>query len=134
MLILHFAARMMAVGLMVLNAGVVSAQNYPSKPIRIVTTGTGGGNDSVSRIIVQGISKSLGQTVIVDNRSSGIIPVEIVAKAPPDGYALLVIGSSCWTAPLLEKTPYDPIRDFSPITLASNSPNVIVVHPSLPAK
>src|SRR5258706_14921463 len=129
MLILRFTVWTMAVGLMALSVGIVSGQNYPSKPIRIVTTGTGGGNDSVSRIIVQGISKSLGQPVIVDNRSSGVIPVEIVAKAPPDGYALLVIGSSFWTAPLLERTPYDPIRDFSPITLASNSPNVIVVHP-----
>ena len=71
----------------------------------------------MARLIAQGISGPLGQPVIVDNRASGIIPGEIVAKAPPDGYTLLVGGGSLWIAPLLQKTPYDPVRDFSPISL-----------------
>jgi tripartite-type tricarboxylate transporter receptor subunit TctC len=110
------------------------AQSYPSKPIRIVTAGIGGGNDWLSRVIAQGISGPLGQSVVVDNRGGGVIPGEVVSRAAPDGYTLLVMSSSLWIGELLRKTPYDVRRDFVPITLADRAPNVVVVHPSLPAK
>jgi len=116
-------------------ASTGSGQAYPSKPVRIVTGGPGSNGDLTSRLIAPGLTAALGQQVIVENRPSGIILGETVAKAPPDGHTLLVTGSSFWLAPFLQSNvPWDPIRDFAPISLASTSPNLIVVHPSLPAK
>src|SRR5687768_16173041 len=97
----------LSAGLMVLGVSAASGQDYPNKPIRIVTAGVGGNNDFVSRLIAQGVSDSLGQRLIVENRS-GVTQGETVAKAPPDGYTLLVTGSSFWIGPLFQKTPYDP--------------------------
>ena len=131
MLIPRFVAWMFPFGLMVLGAGVVSGQDYPNKPIRIVTGASGGGGDFASRLIGQGLTDRLGQQVVVDNR--GNIAGEIVSKAPPDGYTLLVEGASFWIAPLLQKTPYDPVRDFAPITVAVSTPNILAVHPSVTA-
>jgi tripartite-type tricarboxylate transporter receptor subunit TctC len=113
--------------------GDVFGQDYPTKSIRVVTSGLGGGNDFKARLIAQGITGYLGQQVIVDNRPN-VIPNEIVARAAPDGYTLLLNGNPMWTQPLLEKTSYDPVKDFSPITLVSTEPSVLVVHPSLPVK
>ena len=123
-----------AVGLMLLSGTLASAQDsYPSKVIRIVTPASGGGSDVLSRLIAPGLSASLGQQVIVDNR--GAIASELVAKAPPDGYTLLVNGSPMWLLPVLRpSSSWDPIRDFAPITLAVSSPSILVVHPSVPAK
>jgi len=120
-----------SVGMIVLNSGVVSGQNYPNKPIRIVSADIGGNTDFNARIVAQGLASSLGQPVIVDNRPNGVIPGEIVTKALPDGYTLLVYSDIVWIGPLLEKAPYDPVRDFSPITLATRVPNILVVHPLL---
>jgi tripartite-type tricarboxylate transporter receptor subunit TctC len=111
------------------------AQTYPSKPPRLVTAGVGSAGDVAARVFAQGISPGLGQAVVVDNRSSGVIPVEVVAKATPDGYTLLFYGNVIWLAPFLyDNVSYDPARDFVPITLVATSPNVLVVHPSVPAK
>ena len=129
----RFAAWMLSVGLMVSGAGVVSGQNYPNKPIRIVTSEPGGGNDIVARLVAEGLTASLGQRVIVDNR--GIVAAEIAAKATPDGYTLLIYGSNIWLMQYLrDNVPWDPLRDFAPITVAVNLPNILVVHPSLPVK
>ena len=135
MLILPFVVRMFPLGLMVLGAGVVSGQDYPNKPIRIVTAAAGGGSDFMARQVAQGISGPLGQPVIVENRGGGIIPVDYVSKAPPDGYTLLVQGAVAWVAPLLlRKAPYDMVRDFSPISLLVKEVYLVAVHPSLPVK
>jgi len=120
-----------------LGATDAAAQAYPAKPIRIVTAEAGGGNDFAARAIVRGIGDSMGQQLIVDNRggAGGIIAAEIVARAPPDGYTLLVYASNIWIIPLLKKNvPYDMGRDFAPITWAARSPSTLVVHPSLPVK
>src|SRR5258705_3605900 len=77
-------------------ADVVSAQDYPNKPVRIITGGVGGSNDFAARIIAQGLASPLGQQVLVENRPSGPIPGEQVSKAPPDGYTLLIHGSNLW--------------------------------------
>lgn len=117
--------------------GMVSAsgQDYPNKPIRLVSPGPGGGADFVARFVAQGVSAPLGQQVVVDNRPAGVIPGQVVSKAPPDGYTLLLNGNSFWIAPLMrEGIPYDPVKDFSPIALAVGSPNILVVHTSVPAK
>ena len=124
-----------AIGLMLaLGIGIASAQEvYPSKVIRIVAPATGGGSDVVGRMIAPGLAANLGQQVIVDNR--GAIASEIVAKAPPDGYTLLVNGSPLWLLPVIRPgTPWDAPRDFAPITLAVSSPSMLVVHPSVPVK
>ena len=131
MLLTRFILWMFSVSLMALGAGVVSGQNYPNKPIRILAIGPGGGSDFPARLIAPGLAAALGQNVIVDNRS-GVIPAQIVSRAPPDGYSLLVAGSSTWTGPLLQKSPYDPIKDFAAVTLLNQAPNILVVHPSLP--
>ena len=117
-----------------LGTAAVSAQEYPTKPIRIVTGGIGGAADFAARLIAQGLSGSFSHPAVVENRG-GIIPMESVAKAPPDGHTLLLHGSTIWLAPLLQaRVPYDPQKDFSPISLTSTSPNILVVHPSLPVK
>jgi tripartite-type tricarboxylate transporter receptor subunit TctC len=111
-----------------------TAQNYPTKPIRIITSEPGGGNDFASRVIGQQLSDLMGQPVIIDNRA-GILGVEAEAKAPPDGYTLLLNGGIIWVEPLLrENTPWDALRDFAPVTLAASSPNILVVHPSVPVR
>ena len=130
----RFVARMALGGFALCAVGLVSGQNYPTRPIRVITAGVGGGNDVSARLVAQGLSASIGQQVIVENRASGIITAEAVAKAAPDGYTVLVYGSTIWTTPLLQSTPYDPVRDFAPITMVASSPHVIVVHPSLPVK
>jgi tripartite-type tricarboxylate transporter receptor subunit TctC len=111
------------------------AQDFPAKPVRIVTSGIGGAGDIAARVIAQGLGTTLGQQVVVDNRASGVIPIEVVVRAVPDGYTILLYGSVVWLAPYLRDTvSYDPIKDLAPITLAVTSPNVLVVHPSLPVK
>ncbi len=113
--------------------GAVLAQAYPAKPVRIVTVAPGSANDIVARLIAQELRPVLGQTVIIDNR--GTVAAEIVARAPADGYTLLLYGSAVWLSPFIRSnTPYDPVKDFAPITLVAASPNIVVVHPSLPVK
>jgi tripartite-type tricarboxylate transporter receptor subunit TctC len=132
--LLRIVVWMVPVGMMVLSAGVVSGEDYPGKPIRMVSPGPGGGADFVTRFIAQGISGPLGQQVVVDNRPAGVIPGQIVSKARPDGYTLLVNGNSFWIAPLMQDNiPYDPVKDFSPIISAVGSPNILVVHSSVAA-
>ncbi len=129
----RFAVRASTIVTAVLVAGAVAGQSYPSKPIRIVTGSPASGGDLIARIISQGITGPLGYPVVVDNRL-GFTAAETVAKAPPDGYTLFVYTDAFWIATLLEKASYDPVRDFSPITLVAKSPNILVVHPALPAK
>lgn len=117
----------------VLFCGAVFAQDgYPNRVIRIVTPATGGGSDVLARMIAPSLTESLGQQVIVDNRGS--IANEIAAKAPPDGYTILIDGSPLWLQPLLRQTAWDPLKDFVPLTLAVSSPSMLVVHPSVPVK
>ncbi len=119
--------------MLVLAAPGLYAQTFPGKPIRMISTEPGGGADFAARLIAQSISGPLGQPVIVDNRGP-ILSIETAAKAPPDGYTLLFHGSTVWLAPLLQSTSYDPVRDFAPLTMVASSPNILVVHPSLPVK
>jgi tripartite-type tricarboxylate transporter receptor subunit TctC len=119
----------------VLVAGSALGQDYPTKPVRIIVPGVGNSFDIAARVIGQTISPSLGEPVVVDNRPVGVIPGELVAKAPPDGYTLIYSGSSLWLSQVLQKSaPYDALKDFQPITLATRSPTLLVVHPSLPVK
>jgi len=120
-------------------AAVAHAQGYPSKPIRMVVTfAAGGGADFVGRLLAQRLTESFGQTVVVDNRAgaNGAIGNEAVAKAPPDGYTLLLgaAGPLTVSPALYAKLPFDTLRDFAPITLAASSPFTFALHPSVPAR
>ena len=121
------------VGIMVCGAGLGNAQNYPDKPVRVYTTGAGGASDVATRIMAQAMSGSFAQRMVVENRA--IVGVEIVAAAPPDGYSLLHYSNVIWLMPLLRSNlPWDLFRDFVPIVLTQSTPNLLVVHPSLPVK
>jgi len=117
--------------LMVLGTALVSGQEYPGKPIHIITGSPGGGNDFQARQIAQGIAGPLGQQVLVENRPS-ILVAELGAKAAPDGYTLIIQGGSLWINPLLQKVSYDAVRDFAPLSQLSRDIFVVVSHPSLP--
>ena len=131
----RFLAFGLAAALATAAAGTACAQKFPSRPIHIITGGAGGGNDIASRIIAQALAANLGQQVIVENRASGFIPGETVAKAQPDGYTVALSGRSHWIAPLtVARPPYDPARDFAAVTLPASTPNVLSAHPSLPVR
>ena len=119
--------------------GVASAQVYPTKPIRfIVPFAPGGSTDTLARVLALKLSDALGQHVVVDNRSgaNGNIGMEIVAKAPADGHTILLgyIANVAIAPSLYEKLPFDPVKDYEPVTLIATSPNVLVAHPSVAAK
>jgi len=119
---------------MALAVTAACGQNYPERPVHIVTSEPGGGNDFVTRVIAQQLAGNIGQPVIVDNRAS-VITVETVAKAPPDGYTLLSNGGIIWVEPMTRpNVSWDAVRDFSPVILVASSPNILVVHPSMPVK
>jgi tripartite-type tricarboxylate transporter receptor subunit TctC len=110
-----------------------AAETFPVKPIRVVTTVSGGGNDLVARLVQPRITQSLGEQMVIDNRGS--IGPEIVAREQPDGYTLLIAGGNLWTLQFLRRhVGWDAERDFVPLTLAGTLPNIVVVHPSLPVK
>ena len=121
-------------------AGVAAAQNiYPAKPIRFVVPFPAGGPlDIVARSIGQELTKGWGQPVIVDNRpgAGGNIGADFVAKSDADGYTILMgaVSTHAINVTLYAKLPYDPLKDFAPITLITTVPNVLVLHPSVPAK
>ena len=119
-------------------AGDALAQGYPAKAIRVIVPfAPGGATDITGRTVSARMAETLKQTIIVDNRSGGggVIGADIAAKAPPDGYTVL-LATPAETAilPHLQKMPYDPLKDLAPVSLATASPLILVVHPSLPAK
>lgn len=125
--------RLIVLGALVLPSALAWPQEYPSRPVRIVTSQTGGGNDILARILADGLTNSFHQRAIVDNR--GIVAVEIAKNATPDGHTLVVYGATIWLMQFLrDKVAWDPVKDFAPVTLAVQLPNVLVVHPSLPVK
>ncbi len=115
------------------------AQGYPSKAVRVVAPfPPGGGTDLFARAVAQKLTSALGQTFVVDNRAGagGMIGADLIAKAPPDGYSLLITSSSTHSINphLTRKMPYDALRDFVPVINIASAPNVLVLHPSVPAR
>ena len=115
-----------------LGADAAHAQNFPTKAIRMVTATPGGGADFSARALAQKMAVIVGRPVVVDNR--GINSMQIVATAPADGYTILTYGSPMWLAPLMHETAWDPIKDFAPVIPATDAPNMLAIHPSVPAK
>ncbi len=115
-------------------AVAAETQIWPTKPLRMLTAELGGGSDLSARLIAQGLSGNLGQQVVVDNRVGGVIIADVAAKSAPDGYTLFTYSSTLWLIPFMRKqTPYDPVKDFAPVTLVGSSPMVLVTHPSVAA-
>ncbi len=119
-------------------APLAAADNYPGRPVRMVVPfAPGGGSDISGRILADGLSRALGQQIVVDNRpgAGSTLGSDIVAKATPDGYtALLGNISLAFNAALYKKLPYNALRDLAPVSLVVEQPNILVAHPSLPAK
>jgi tripartite-type tricarboxylate transporter receptor subunit TctC len=137
--VLRFPARPLAAAFLTLATFAPAlAQDYPVKSVRVVVPfPAGGGSDIIARVTAQKLSGALNQQFVIDNRAgaSGNIASEIVAKAPPDGYTLLFANSSLAITPaMFAKLPFDPVRDFIPISMVSSYPFVLVAHPSLPVK
>ena len=134
----HCHRHFFSCALLALLACEASAQTYPAKPIRIIVgAGSGGGVDTISRIVGQKLDEQWRQQVVVENRpgAGGAVASDVVAKAQPDGYTLLTMSISYAVIPASHKNlGYDPIRDFTPVAVLVNSPNILVVHPSLPVK
>lgn len=119
-------------------AGVVQAQDYPSRPVRmLVAVPPGGPADTLARLVGPHLSTALGQTVVIDNRAgaNGGIAYETTARANPDGYTFVLVAAGVAINPsLYRNVPYHPIKDFAPITLGITVPNILVVHPSVAAR
>lgn len=129
------AVLMLLAGSMI--AGVAHAQNYPTKPIRmIIALAPGGGVDTTGRFIAARLGEAWGQNVVADNRpgAGGTIAAELVTQSAPDGYTLLMTSAGISITPSLMKLHYDARKDLLPVTMAVVSPGVLVVHPSLPVK
>jgi|LNFM01.1.fsa_nt_gb tripartite-type tricarboxylate transporter receptor subunit TctC len=129
------AALLLAAG----TSGIVSAQSYPAKTVRVIIAyPAGGGVDFVARLLSQRLSESWGQQVVVDSRpgGGGNIGTQIASRAPADGYNLLLspLGPLVINPSLFSKLPFDPARDFDPVTSLISALNLLVVHPSLPVK
>jgi tripartite-type tricarboxylate transporter receptor subunit TctC len=122
-----------------LAATLASAQTFPTRPIRIIVPSTAGGSvDTLARLVGNHLSEKWGQQVVVDNRSGagGVIAGELTAKAPPDGYTLIMatIAAMATNVSLNRNMPYDPVKDFAPVTLVASQQLMLVVTPSVPAK
>jgi tripartite-type tricarboxylate transporter receptor subunit TctC len=107
---------------------------YPSKPIRIIVPlAAGGTGDTMARLLAEGMSGDLGRRIVVENRpgSGGTIGTDVVAKSPPDGYTVVLVGTSHCMNATLQRLPYDPIHDFTPVALVANTPSVLIVNPSV---
>jgi tripartite-type tricarboxylate transporter receptor subunit TctC len=120
-------------------AEIAHAQGYPNRPLRaIVPVAPGGGTDTTGRLIAAKLGEALGQQIVVENRpgAGGSVGADNAAKATPDGYTLLIgsIATHAVNPVLYRKLPYDHIKDFAPISMIGTAPNVLIVHPSLPAK
>ena len=132
----RFPMRMLVVAATLAQQECALGQAVMGRPVRVITTESGSANDLLARLIAPLLTGSLGQQVVVDNRgnASGIVAAQIVATAKPDGHTLLFYGSGLWLLPFMkERVPYDAVRDYAPITLAGSSPNILVVHPAVPA-
>ena len=125
-------------GLALGTAGATRAQEYPAKPIRfLVGVAPGGGTDFMARLVAQKINEAWGQPVVVDNRigATGLIAMEMLAKAVPDGYTVIVFNiGHMMSAHLARKVSFDPVNDFAPVSLMANGTSMLGVHPSVPVR
>ncbi len=131
-------SRLLAIaGIALALTGTAAAQDYPSRPVRIVVPFAPGGlNDLLARTVAAGLTDRLGKQFVVENKTGagGVVGSELVAKSPPDGYTLLIVSIAHAVNPALYKLPYEPLKAFAPISIFASSPNALAVNPELPAK
>ena len=131
-------SRLLAIaGMALALTGTAAAQDYPSRPVRIVVPFAPGGlNDILARTVAAGLTDRLGKQFIVENKTGagGVVGSELVAKSPPDGHTLLIVSIAHAVNPSLYKLPYEPLKAFAPISIFASSPNALAVNPDLPAK
>src|SRR4249920_1049472 len=137
--LLRVAAAVSAAAMLSLAAGATFAQAWPTKPVTVIVQyPAGGGSDTIMRAMAPRLSEYLGQPIVIENRvgASGTIGANFVAKAPPDGYILLMghVISNAIAPQVLSKVPYDPVEDFTAITYIGFTPNVLVVNPGIPVR
>jgi tripartite-type tricarboxylate transporter receptor subunit TctC len=128
---------MKVAGVLLAFSTTAAAQDYPTRPVRlIIPFPPGGSNDIVGRLVATQLGERLGMLVVVDNRggAGGVVGTETAAKAPPDGYTLLLVSLAHAVNPWLYKLSYDPIRSFTPVAIIGSGPNIVTVHPDLPVK
>ena len=129
---------LLSAGALALLAAAAGAQNYPSKPVRlIVPYAAGGSSDIIARLYGQRLSETMGQNFVVDNRpgAGGVVGADILAKSPADGYSLILQDMPHTINPAVYgKVPYDPVKDFTPLTLVARAPQWLFLNPSVPAK
>ncbi|MFZ3321509.1 MAG: tripartite tricarboxylate transporter substrate binding protein [Usitatibacter sp.] len=135
----RFLIFMFAAGIALASSGIAFAENWPSKPIRIIVPyPPGGTSDILARALSPGITAALGQPVVVENKpgATGNLGADYVAKSPPDGYVFLLadIGSLAISPSVFAELPFDPVKDFTPVAMVAYSPHILAVHPSVPAK
>ena len=128
----HSLVWALSAGCAALVSGMAWGQNFPTRPVKIVVTEAGGSSDIGGRLIAAALGGPLGQPVTVENLS-GVSSIQAVAQAPADGYTLLFYGSGFWIYPLLAPVPYDPVKDFAPVSLAVSSPVILALNRSVPA-
>src|SRR3954471_1502525 len=131
-------ASLFALCLAFLSGEIRAQSDYPAKPVRIIVPSPpAGGTDIIGRVLAEHFARAFGQQFYVENRAGAgnLIGIEAAARSAPDGYTLLMVPSTlALNTVLYRKIPYDPLRDFAPITLAATAPNVLIVNPSLPAR
>src|ERR1051325_6073200 len=130
--------RALSIALLLAALGCANAQSYPTRPVTIVVPyAAGGGIDVIARLLAQRLSEHLGQAFVVENRlgAGGVIASSFVARAPPDGYTLLLASDAQFAiqVPLRKNLPYNPVKDFAPIGIAGSTPFALLVNPSVPA-
>ena len=118
----------------VLGTAAANAQTWPNKPMRVLTVEAGGALDITLRTVTQAMSPALGQPFLVENRPSNTRPEQVILKSAPDGYTLLYWANPFWLSPFLQEVNYDPLRDFTPISLVARAPGVLVANAALPIK
>jgi len=126
-----------SVALVAFGQGAVHAQDYPSRPVRIVVGfPPGGGADTIGRLLGKKLGEAWSQSIVVENRpgADASIATEFVSRAAPDGYTLLMTTNAHTITPFQRKLPYDPVKDLAPITLVASTPNLLLVHPALPVR
>lgn len=126
---------MLSVASLLVVAGTASSQDFPNKPIRIIAAETGGAGDVLTRAIQPALSANLKQPIIIENRGGGVVAGETLSKAAPDGHTLLIFANTLWLLPHMRShMPYDPLKDFTPISCLTETPQVLAVHPRVSAK
>ena len=134
---MNFKISVIAISAIFLGATHANAQTYPAKSVRLVVGfGTGGGTDTLARVLSRKLADTWPQALVVENRpgADGSIATEIVAKSPADGYTLVMVSNAHTITPFQRKLAYDPVKDFAPVSLIGSNPNLLLLHPSLPAK